>query len=130
LISSAAAGIRGLIETADKLFETSKLTMIDPLMGIYNRRFFDFELIKTMEMRQPLALAIIDIDHFKQINDTFGHVTGDKVLRELARILKNKIRNSDHLIRYGGEEIAIIFNLSSENNKSTTLRKLAEFKIC
>jgi|GEM_PF-4369920 len=122
----AAPGIRGLIETAAKLFETSKLTMIDPLMEIYNRRFFDFELPKIMESRQPQALAIIDIDDFKPINDTFGHVTGDKVLRKLAKILKDKIRNSDHLIRYGGEEIAIIFNLSNEKDKATTLaEKLA-----
>ncbi len=84
----------------------------DPLTGVYNRRFFHEVLSRESERsnrhHQPLSLIILDIDHFKVINDTFGHLTGDRVLREIGRITRESIRTIDTVCRYGGEEFAII----------------------
>lgn len=84
---------------------------IDKLTSLYNRKYFDYILsdkLKRLRSRANLALLICDIDNFKLINDTYGHVTGDAVLAELADILKANIRKSDTAYRYGGEEFAII----------------------
>ncbi|MEA3240753.1 MAG: GGDEF domain-containing protein [Pseudomonadota bacterium] len=84
----------------------------DPLTGVHNRRFFHEVLSRESERsnrhNQPLSLIILDIDHFKVINDTFGHLAGDQVLREIGRITRENIRAIDMVCRYGGEEFAII----------------------
>ncbi|MFC1536650.1 GGDEF domain-containing protein [Pseudomonadota bacterium] len=84
----------------------------DGLTGVYNRRSFDTIVDKEVERarryERDLSLMIIDIDHFKQINDTFGHVAGDAVLKALAEKLSEQLRSNDHLARYGGEEFVII----------------------
>jgi diguanylate cyclase (GGDEF)-like protein len=84
----------------------------DGLTGVYNHRFFqnrlDSEIERAERYDQPLSLILFDIDHFKKLNDTMGHQTGDSVLRELAIIVKNQLRNVDTLCRYGGEEFAAI----------------------
>ena len=84
----------------------------DPLTGVHNRRFFHEILSRESERanrhHQPLSLIIMDIDHFKVINDTFGHPAGDQVLREIGRISRESIRTIDTVCRYGGEEFAII----------------------
>lgn len=84
----------------------------DPLTGVHNRRFFHEVLVRESERSnrhfQPLSLIILDIDHFKVINDTFGHPAGDQVLREIGRITRESIRTIDMVCRYGGEEFAII----------------------
>lgn len=84
----------------------------DGLTGIYNRRSFDALIAKEFERAErygrELSLLIIDIDHFKQVNDTFGHVAGDDVLKELAGRLSSQLRSNDYLARYGGEEFVII----------------------
>jgi diguanylate cyclase (GGDEF)-like protein len=84
----------------------------DGLTGVYNRRSFDTIIAKEFERakryERELSLLIIDIDHFKLVNDTFGHVAGDNVLKELAGRLSSRLRSNDHLARYGGEEFVII----------------------
>lgn len=84
----------------------------DALTGLMNRRGFDNSLEKTIhdarEKNTPLCLLLIDIDHFKKVNDTHGHLVGDKVLRGLSKLLVNKMRGNDFLSRYGGEEFAVI----------------------
>ncbi len=84
----------------------------DLLTGVHNRRFFHEVLSRESERsnrhNQPLSLIILDIDHFKVINDTFGHLAGDQVLREIGRITRESIRTIDMVCRYGGEEFAII----------------------
>ncbi len=84
----------------------------DPLTGVHNRRFFHDVLNRESERskrhNQPLSLIILDIDHFKVINDTFGHLAGDQVLREIGRIIRENIRTIDTVCRYGGEEFAVI----------------------
>ncbi len=84
----------------------------DGLTGIYNHRYFqlrlDTELERAERYGHPLSLILFDIDHFKKFNDTMGHQTGDAVLRELAILVKNQLRNVDVLCRYGGEEFVAI----------------------
>ena len=90
----------------------NNLVNIDGLTGIYNHRFFqnslDREISRATRHESFLSLLLIDIDHFKLFNDTYGHQSGDFVLVEFARILRENIRQYDILARYGGEEFAII----------------------
>ncbi len=87
-------------------------SQLDPLTKIYNRKFFDRSLEKAIDdardSGRPLSLFLLDIDHFKRFNDTFGHQTGDQVLRLVALTLKSMIKGLDIASRYGGEEFAAI----------------------
>ena len=85
---------------------------IDPLMGIYNRRHFDLKLAEEIERAQrynfQISMLLLDIDHFKDINDTYGHYIGDLVLKSLGYLLLKNVRKTDIVARYGGEEITVI----------------------
>ncbi|MFA6121054.1 MAG: GGDEF domain-containing protein [Sideroxydans sp.] len=89
------------------------LAVTDPLTGLPNRRFFDMsfrqEVAKGARNEHPLVLAIVDIDHFKRINDTFGHEVGDEVLKRIAQKLSESTRAGSVTARIGGEEFAILF---------------------
>ncbi|SNR86020.1 diguanylate cyclase domain-containing protein [Desulfurobacterium atlanticum] len=93
--------------------QLSKNLLTDPLTGSYNRLYFIKKLEEDIERakreKTPLAFAIIDLDDFKNINDTYGHKTGDLVLKEFVKTAKNCIRKIDTLARVGGEEFALIF---------------------
>jgi diguanylate cyclase len=84
----------------------------DPLTGLFNVRSFDFHynsiLTKTMQTKGDCSICILDVDHFKQINDTYGHLAGDEVLKQLATLLKSLTREEDIVSRNGGEEFSII----------------------
>lgn len=86
--------------------------MTDPLTGIYNRSGFNHllsvEIQRSQRYRSPLSLIMLDIDHFKNINDTFGHNVGDDVLKILAKVISENIRCYDIFARWGGEEFAIL----------------------
>ncbi|WKY46680.1 diguanylate cyclase [Eubacteriaceae bacterium ES3] len=92
--------------------EIIQVAMYDQLTEIFNRRAFfelaNIEVAKAKRNDQPMSLAIFDIDHFKHVNDHFGHHVGDQVLRELAQIVKASIRGSDILARHGGEEFIVL----------------------
>jgi diguanylate cyclase (GGDEF)-like protein len=92
--------------------EMYKMTTVDGLTQAYNRRYFmeafEREVQRTRRYRRELCLAMIDIDHFKNVNDTWGHLAGDHVLRETARIVADSIRHEDIFGRYGGEEFALL----------------------
>ena len=85
----------------------------DPLTGHYNRRYLTVtmgrELARCMREGQPLNVLMIDIDHFKVVNDTYGHQAGDEVLKQLGAILVQEVRGSDLACRYGGEEFLVLF---------------------
>jgi len=96
-----------------RLYErTKRLSITDGLTEVYNHRYFQEQLtrefVRSERSEKPLSLILLDIDHFKRFNDTYGHQQGDTVLKELARVLQNNIRSCDVLARYGGEEFAII----------------------
>lgn len=96
-----------------KLRETlHNLSIRDPLTGLFNRRYMEEslerEVLKAKRYNRPLGVIMIDIDHFKRFNDTFGHEAGDQVMRELGVFLQNHIRQTDIPCRYGGEEFALI----------------------
>jgi len=92
--------------------EIYKMTIVDGLTGVHNKRYFaeflDREIARCLRHGRPLALVMLDIDHFKKINDTHGHLTGDHVLRELAKRLNGRMRREELLARYGGEEFAVV----------------------
>ncbi|ACK43031.1 MULTISPECIES: GGDEF domain-containing protein [Dictyoglomus] len=91
---------------------TEKLSCIDPLTGVYNKRKIDEilenEINRALRYNRPLSLLFIDIDHFKNINDMYGHIIGDNFLKELALFLLRNTRNIDSIGRFGGEEFVCI----------------------
>jgi len=84
----------------------------DTLTGLYNRRYFEerlgVEAEKSFYSGVPLSLVMVDIDHFKKVNDTFGHTEGDQILCKISSLLKNSVRRKDTVARYGGEEFILI----------------------
>ncbi|NCC06356.1 MAG: diguanylate cyclase, partial [Proteobacteria bacterium] len=89
-----------------------ELSLTDELTGLYNARHFfrqvQAEVERAMRYNSPLSLCVLDIDNFKQYNDTYGHLNGDAVLSELGRIIQKLIRDADSAYRYGGEEFIIV----------------------
>ena len=90
-----------------------RLALIDELTGLYNRRGWEENLPREMARasreRRPLYVALLDLDHFKEVNDTLGHQAGDKLLRDIAAVWSGQLRAHDLLSRYGGEEFALQF---------------------
>jgi len=93
------------------------ISLTDHLTGLPNRRFFEIvfgqELAKCRRAQVPLALAMIDIDHFKRVNDTFGHDAGDEVLKHISHLLSQTTRQSNVVARFGGEEFAVLLPKTS-----------------
>lgn len=115
LVLEKSAGSRYDGELAglrQRVLELEKISATDRLTGAWNRHHFDriisVELARSLRYRQPLSLIFFDIDHFKQINDTFGHAVGDTVLGALVKLTNANIRASDMLFRWGGEEFMIL----------------------
>jgi len=113
--------------------EIYRLTTIDGLTQIYNKRYFletlEREISRAHRYRRELSMIMFDIDHFKKINDTYGHLAGDYVLKQLASVVKSRIRREDTMSRYGGEEFAIVLpEVDSYNANQTAekIRKLVE----
>ena len=108
--------------------EWLRLATEDTLTGLPNRRhFFDVAetcLLQTRRYGNPMTVALLDLDNFKQINDTYGHSTGDEVLRVLADILRQALRDSDTPARIGGEEFAVILTSTSLEDSVTALERI------
>ncbi len=81
----------------------------DPLTGLLNRRSLEAELTLLRDRHAEFAVAFIDLDHFKELNDTYGHETGDRALRSFSRLLRRSVRDDDLICRYGGEEFVVVF---------------------
>jgi two-component system cell cycle response regulator len=113
--------------------EIYRLTTVDGLTQIFNRRYFleqfEREVSRAKRYRRELSLMMFDIDHFKDINDSYGHLAGDYVLKQLATVIKGKIRREDILARYGGEEFVIILPEIDGGNSvifAEKIRKIVE----
>ena len=116
------------LQTEELAKKLGEISITDPLTGIYNRRMLtsclDEEMRKCYENDQPLTICLIDIDHFKRVNDVYGHLCGDRVLVELARVLSSFMGDNDILGRYGGEEFLVI---SKNQTLHTTLNTVEQF---
>lgn len=110
--------------------ESEHLSVTDGLTGLYNRRHFEYnlerEFLRVKRYPTDLSLAMIDIDHFKNINDTFGHQFGDHVLREISNLIFESFRKTDMIYRYGGEELVIIL---PETSAEGAIIPLERFRI-
>jgi diguanylate cyclase (GGDEF)-like protein len=110
---SIIGGIASLALNNVNLYKkTQELAITDGLTGLYVQNYFKERLEEEVKMSKRhslnLSVAIIDIDHFKRINDTYGHMVGDSVLRHLADILRHRFRETDFICRYGGEEFGVL----------------------
>jgi diguanylate cyclase (GGDEF)-like protein len=110
----------------ETLTDLAKLATVDPVTGLFNRRYLetrlDAEVQRARRQQQDLALLMIDIDDFKRVNDTWGHLEGDRALHEVAELLRGGVRVFDVCARYGGEEFVIVMPGATEE----TARQIAE----
>jgi diguanylate cyclase (GGDEF)-like protein len=120
-------------ELQQVLEKLSDQATTDPLTGLYNRRFLmgflQRELDRARRAATPVAAIMLDLDHFKRINDTFGHAAGDLVLTEIAGLLKRHIRGSDMVCRLGGEEFVLILpgaSLDGARQRAENIRNLVK----
>jgi diguanylate cyclase (GGDEF)-like protein len=92
--------------------EIYRLTILDGLTGVHNKRFFleflERELARAKRHDRPLSLAMLDLDYFKRVNDSHGHLAGDTTLKRVARLIEDRVRRDELLARYGGEEFAVV----------------------
>jgi diguanylate cyclase (GGDEF)-like protein len=102
----------------------------DPLTGVYNRHFFDEALLSEMRRSKrcptPIGIVFLDIDDFKQFNDTHGHLFGDHVIQHVAEILQESIRSADTIARYGGEEFMVLIHEPSMETLETTAERVRQ----
>lgn len=116
------------IEKAHLFSEMQRLAITDPLTGLYNRRHFyklaEQELHRSRRYNHPLSAIMLDVDHFKHVNDTYGHAIGDEVLRSLAVICQNNLRHIDIHSRYGGEEFAFLLVETDLKGAQTVAERL------
>ncbi len=115
------------LQDSNKQLEQDSVT--DPLTGLHNRRYFDLLLSHSFEQSKrqlPAHLAIIDLNDFKRINDTFGHAKGDEVLKRVAEHLRDQIRASDTLTRIGGDEFGLILHNMADTTVADWMQKLTE----
>lgn len=110
--------------------EIYRMTILDGLTNVHNKRFLveflDRELSRARRHERPLSVAMLDLDHFKTINDTFGHLAGDYVLKKVAEVIAANVRREELLARYGGEEFTIVLPETEIDGAVTFCEKLRE----
>ncbi|MDH5768822.1 MAG: sensor domain-containing diguanylate cyclase [Nitrospirota bacterium] len=118
------------IENALFVSKFRELSTVDELTSLYNYRFLmntlQNEIEKSARYNHPLSYIMIDIDNFKTINDTFGHLKGDEVLKTIADGLKNNLRKTDYACRYGGDEFAIILPVTGKEAATKVVQNIRE----
>jgi len=116
------------IQNAYYVDRVKQLAYLDGLTGIFNRRFFEMRIAEEIErarrLQSGLGVLMIDIDHFKRLNDEFGHLLGDEVLRQVSSILHQQVRKIDVVCRYGGEEFAILLSQTTPQHSLAIADKL------
>lgn len=120
--------VAALTESGRLRRDLEQLATLDGLTGLHNRRWLDAafarRLARARDARRPVSLLMIDLDHFKQLNDRHGHLAGDAVLRRTARRLAETVRPEDLLARYGGEEFAVLLPDTAVDNAVTAAERL------
>jgi diguanylate cyclase (GGDEF)-like protein len=124
----------GLRRSNDELLEAyallQQLATVDPLTGLENRRslmdFSEVQLKLAQRYKSFFSILLIDLDYFKKINDTYGHLIGDEILKNIAKILKESLRNVDHIGRFGGEEFIVILPNTTLKNAVLVAEKVRD----
>lgn len=114
----------GLQSIHDQFGQLREDVRTDPLTGLYNRRALDYAFKRSEQNQTPFSVITLDIDHFKRVNDTYGHAVGDVVLQELAKIMQASSREQDLCIRVGGEEFTMILPNCSVNTATEIAERL------
>jgi len=111
-LESVADICAAAIQNAHNFDRMRQLAYVDGLTGIHNRRYFEMRIVEELEragrFQGRMSVIMVDIDHFKKMNDEFGHLLGDEMLRAVSSILKQQLRKMDMVCRYGGDEFAIV----------------------
>ncbi|HKD14283.1 MAG TPA: diguanylate cyclase [Candidatus Angelobacter sp.] len=127
-LESVADICAAAIQNANYFARMRQLAYIDGLTGIHNRRYFEMRIVEELErasrFQGRMSVIMVDIDHFKRLNDEFGHLLGDEVLRVVAGLLKQQLRKVDMVCRYGGEEFAVVVPETTGENVVTVAEKL------
>jgi two-component system cell cycle response regulator len=130
LISVIARELGGPIRMATLVEESQRLATVDPLTSLLNRRAFlaalDTELERSSRLNYPLSVLLMDVDHFKLINDRFGHASGDVVLAAVGRLLGQQLRKVDLIARWGGEEFVAALSGTGEPNAAAVAERLRD----
>lgn len=112
VLTASLPGLAVALNNALNHEDLQRVAALDPLTGVYNRRFglqrLNEEFSRTVRTGDPLGVMMLDLDHFKAINDTYGHLVGDRVLESVSRNVRRVLREGDVLMRYGGEEFLVI----------------------
>ncbi|WP_211217205.1 GGDEF domain-containing protein [Psychromonas ossibalaenae] len=129
-VTEIAVSQKLLENVTEQALDLQEISTHDHLTGLFNRKFFLDQLVqdasRCRRLNWDLGIAMIDADHFKSINDTYGHQTGDDVLKELAERLQATLRTFDSLCRYGGEEFALILPNTTEQQTLQVCERLRE----
>jgi len=127
-LESVADICAAAIQNANNFDRLKQLAYVDGLTGIHNRRFFEMRIVEELEragrFQGRMSAIMVDIDHFKKLNDEFGHLLGDETLRLVATILKQQLRKMDMVCRYGGDEFAILVPETTGENAIRVAEKL------
>jgi diguanylate cyclase (GGDEF)-like protein len=127
-LESVADICAAAIQNANYFDKMKQLAYVDGLTGIFNRRYFEMRIAEELERASRfmgrMSVIMVDIDHFKRLNDEFGHLLGDEVLRDVSNILKQQLRKVDMVCRYGGEEFAIVVPETTGANAMRVAEKL------
>jgi two-component system, cell cycle response regulator len=128
-LAALATSFNTMAQTLEKSqADLTRLATLDGLTGVYNRREFNrwltLEIDRSRREFEPVSLLMVDIDHFKKLNDTYGHQAGDEALRCVGRLLLREVRPGDHVARYGGEEFSIILPKASSADAFTIAERI------
>ena len=127
-LESVADICAAAMQNASYFDRMRQLAYVDGLTGIHNRRFFEMRIVEELEraarFQGRMSVIMVDIDNFKRLNDEFGHLLGDEVLRSVSTIMKQQLRKMDLVCRYGGEEFAIVVPETSGENALRVAEKL------
>jgi diguanylate cyclase (GGDEF)-like protein len=116
------------IQNAHYVERVKQLAYLDGLTGIFNRRFFELRILEEIERSRRygtgMAVIMADIDQFKRLNDEFGHLLGDEVLRQVSSLFHQQLRKIDVVCRYGGEEFGIVLTQTNASHAVSVAEKL------